>query len=128
MFKVGDRVWSYRYNKYMWVNEVTSSGCFLADDEKLLINYYHSNCEFHQTADDMFEELGFEKIKEDSRYIIYSLHCYEQGFITELRFDKDKNKYILTNFTNNNNMFAGTFTTDLHLAIHQKLIELGWIK
>jgi hypothetical protein len=128
MFKVGDRVWSYRYNKYMWVNEVTSSGCFLADDEKLLINYYHSNCEFHQTADDMFEELGYRTVSEDSSYIIYNYHNYEDGYITELRIDKEKNKYKLTNFTNNNQAFSAWGDKLLHLAIHQKMIELGWIE
>jgi len=127
-FKVGQRVWSFVHKKIMWVSEIRSTGCFLADNEKLLINYYHSNDEFHQTADDMFEELGYSTVSEDSSYIIYNYHNYEDEYITELRIDKEKNKYKLTNFTNNNQAFSAWGDKLLHLALHQKMIELGRIE
>lgn len=125
-FKVGQRVWSKDYKDFA---NVIDDSYDLSKRIRFDDGEQHSvfDIDLHQTADDMFDKLGYEKIKEDSRYTIYNLHCYEQGFITELRFDKDKNKYVLTNFTNNNNAFAGTFTTYLHLAIHQKLIEMGWL-
>ena len=114
MFKVGDRVWSYIYNKYMWVNEVTSSGCFLADDEKLLINYYHSNCEFHQTAQTMFEALGYDECEKTLNTLVYISNRFTITFDTinkEYWHDNDK-----------------SISVEEHLAIHQQMIELGYIE
>lgn len=119
MSKVGDRVWSFIHNSFMWVSQINGDyGCHLASDEKLLINYSHKYEEFHQTADDMFEELGYEKTSENLE-VGHAIYC--KG-IHALTFDNISFKEPFTY------IYHGQVTPQLHLAIHQKMIELGWLE
>lgn len=67
-------------------------------------------------ADEMFEELGYTKTEETpfDDWIIYS-----QGFLSaEVTFDTMfKNVYV-----------NSTINAKLHMAIGQKMKELGWLK
>ena len=116
-FKVGQRVWSFIHKKIMWVSDITSTGCFLADNEKLLINYYHSNDEFHKTADDMFGALGYE-LKETEHYYVYTFKNYTQW---KIFISKKECSYYVS-------LVATAIGISEHLAIHQKFIEMGKIK
>ena len=127
-FKVGDRVWVKEHKKYGVIESIgitTKNGCEIPY-YTLDSGFNYLDEDLNQTAQTMFEALGYEKKLEDSSYIIYNYHNYEDGYITELRIDKEKNKYKLTNFTNNNQAFSAWGDKLLHLAIHQKMIELGW--
>lgn len=114
MFKIGQRVWSFVHKKIMWVSEIRSTGCFLADNEKLLINYYHSNDEFHQTADDMFEVLGFSK-RELKDSVVFTFKKY-----SKLRI------YVSKEYQSFTVSLADTsISIDVLEAVKQKIIELG---
>jgi hypothetical protein len=135
-FKVGQRVWDTAKKEFVTfkkVSEEHSLSTVAVIERDDFLPHLSGLCHYplhllHQTADDMFEKVGYEKKLEDSSYIIYNYHNYEGGYITELRIDKEKNKYKLTNFTNNNQAFSAWGDKLLHLAIHQKMIELGYIE
>ncbi|MDY0389211.1 MAG: hypothetical protein RBT65_19245 [Methanolobus sp.] len=69
------------------------------------------------TADDMFEKLGF-KLKETEEYYIYTLKKYTQW---KIYISKKYGSYYVS-------LSDTSIAKSDHQAIHQKLIELGWIE
>jgi hypothetical protein len=81
----------------------------------------------HQTADDMFEELGFEKkiINGVTNYIKELIYV---GGQRKIAFYNNSKGYSTTiDRWGEANLSAVTSIPE-HQAIHQKLIELGWIE
>jgi hypothetical protein len=118
MFKVGDRVWNKKKKCLDRVQEVMYESYVLESD----IRFTVGEQDLHQTAQTMFEELGYDyenDIKneriiykwKDSLEIIFSLKEKE---VWLERIGDTSGEYILE--------------IKEHLAIHQKLIELGWIE
>jgi hypothetical protein len=64
-------------------------------------------------ADEMFKELGLKKYEEE-KYI-----HYKNETIT-INFFKDIPRYFISNYH--------SISLKLHLAIHEKMKELGWIE
>lgn len=69
------------------------------------------------TAQEMFEQLGFEKTSENENGILYSEIFTQVAF-----FKKDKKYGVYTR------MKEYKASVNLHNAIHQQLKELGWIE
>src|SRR6056297_1125273 len=131
MFKVGQRVW-FNYNKWFGkiqgkLPKIHGEQVYLVEFAETLKHQNISEQDLHQTADDMFEALGYEKKLEDSSYIIYESFSFEEGISTEVRIDKNNKRHKVSNYTRNNNIFSAYVVIEKHLAIHQKLIELGWL-
>lgn len=63
-------------------------------------------------ADELFDELGYEKIHDNKRRIVY-----KYGFIEKIEFDM-KNRYI--------NFNLGVVDIQVLKAINKKIEELGW--
>ena len=134
-YKVGDRVWWTTYKILCEVADIKYSENdtpfeWIIDTPGFKGNRFDlfRIKEITQTADSMFEELGYRLILEDSRYIILNYFNYDNFIITELRIDKEDKEYKLSNFTRNNQVFVARISLQLHQAIHQKLIELGWVE
>lgn len=87
-YKVGDRVWSCTQNRYMFVSQVENQGCFLADDEKLRVNYWHINNEISEIFDTMITKLGFG----DEGFLKNHFHN-DCGDIYHLYYGKKDTKY-----------------------------------
>ena len=107
MFKVGDRVWDKKKKCLDTVKQVMYESYVLESDIRYAIN----EKQLHQTAQTMFEELGFSKSPNSKELYIVVMDYVE--------FDLETKTY-LTSIEN--------ITPQLHQAIHQKLIELGWIE
>ena len=72
-------------------------------------------------ADKMFAELGYAR-DDDGRY-----PTYRNGSIT-LMFDVDDNIYTLCEYFSSQNRSASVATNvKLHLVIHEKMREIGWL-
>ena len=114
-FKVGQRVWVINEKRFDTIEEIMSRYQPYAVYESYVlksdIRYAIEEDNLHQTADDMFKELGFEKSPNSNELYIVVMDYVE--------FDLETKTY-LTSIEN--------ITPQLHLAIHQKLIELGWIE
>ena len=120
MFKVGDRVWLINDKSIAIIKMITkphSTQYYMKD-----MQGFWFEDEITQSAQTMFEELGYEKEEdlkneriiykwEDSLEIIFSLKEKE---VWLERIGDMSGEYILE--------------INEHLAIHQKLIELGWIE
>ena len=120
MFKVGDRVWLKEQKKVAEISLITkphSTQYYMKD-----MQGFWFEDEITQSADSMFEELGYEKEEDlkndriiyrwrDSLETIFSLKEKEMWLE---RIGDMSGEYILE--------------IKEHLAIHQKLIELGWIE
>ena len=77
-------------------------------------------------ADKMFEELGYEKIVEDSIYIQYEFEGFYMDnvpFLNEIKFDL-KGKTILKEYSNGDSQ---EITLQELQAINKKCEELGWL-
>lgn len=73
------------------------------------------------TAKEMFEELGFEFIKEnDGNIAYYKDLVFGYGYI---KFWLDKKEYMVEERGE-----CATMTAIIHKAIHKQLEELGWLK
>ena len=126
-FKVGQRVWSKEYKEFA---TVVDDSYFETCRIKFTDGEVHSifNIDLHQTADDMFEELGYE----DKSHTTKGWFLIEKDFgsyIEEIRIDLLTGDYKKSRiFSEDKMMWSGTFTKEEHLAIHQKLIELGRIE
>lgn len=72
-------------------------------------------------ADKMFKELGYEKSEtDDNNFIVYD---YRTGYMWfEIVFDKLNKEYYSQQYEDLPNI-----TPKEHLAIHEKMKELGWI-
>ena len=106
MFKVGDKVWNIKDKCIDTIKQVMYESYVLESD----IRFTVKEQDLHQTADAMFEALGYQiGIQENE-------NKYYNGNST-LTFS-DKHLWTNTNI----------ISIDLHLAIHQKMIELGLIE
>lgn len=114
-FKVGQRIWIKDMKEFGTIVEIKGDGYH--SDLESGIDFSHFD-NIHQTADDMFEELGFKKSVNDGIKLAYS-----NGLFAVVIDIKDKT-YTFSDRTNT----AFYLDLDLHLAIHQKLIELGYIE
>ena len=121
MFKVGKKVWIVWYKRYATIKKVLGCLFEIEEDDYFKEGKTFSLNELHQTADDMFEALGFEK-SEPLAHIIKYQHKND-GYIFNIYFNMSKQIY---SFEDNNKRIMGV-NGDEHLAIHQKLIELGWL-
>ena len=73
-------------------------------------------------ADKMFEELGYvESETSDKNDIVYEYRMRKAGL--EIVFDKFNKEYCSLQ-----NSRLVTITHEEHLAIHEKMKELGWIE
>jgi hypothetical protein len=125
MFKVGDRVWAAAFKETGEIKNIRNKLYFI-DFNKISGEFLES--ELHQTADDMFEALGFEKKLEDGSFIIFEYFNFENPFITELRIDKINKCHTLSYYTKNNKIFSGRIDVKLLQAIYQLYIEKGWLE
>lgn len=115
-FKVGQRVHNNVDNyfcKILDIKETTNRG-WVEKENGEPANVTLDN--LHETADDMFKELGFEKTSGGEKSTVYSHGIH--ALIFDDKFHFEKRGYI----------YHGSVTPQLHLAIHQKMIELGWIE
>ena len=115
-YKVGDRVWAkehYNIPKGFYIiRNFTNNGFFIENENGISGSVFILG--IHETADSMFEELGYEK-STNSAYAKYHKHNIKITFVNDV----------------NGKMVSGVpaiITPQLHRAIHQKLIELGWIE
>ena len=76
-----------------------------------------------KTADDRFKKLKWLKIENDN-FINYEKFYQETKCTVFILFDKDK-KQIEVSTTDEN--VIPVINTELHISIHLKMIELGWL-
>ena len=120
-YKVGDRVWWTTYKILCEVADIkySENGTpfeWIIDTPGFKGNRFDlfRIKEITQTADSMFEALGYEK-STNSAYAKYHKHNIKITFVNDV----------------NGKMVSGVpaiVTPQLHQAIHKKLIELGWIE
>ena len=120
MYKVGDRVWIKDMKEFGTIQEIKGDDCH--SDLKNGIDFSHFD-NIHQTADSMFEELGYEK-KSNVKGILLT---YRNNADIIIDFDLIEKSYAVYYYEGDNLIYT-EINTQLHLAIHQKLIELGWIE
>ena len=124
-FKVGQRIWIKDMKEFGTIVEIKGDGYH--SDLESGIDFSHFD-NIHQTAHDMFKELGYE----DKSYTTKGWFLIEKDFgsyIEEIRIDILTGDYKKSRiFPEDKMMWSGTLTKEEHLAIHQKLIELGWIE
>ena len=111
MFKVGQRVWVKSDKCFGVVKSIDVYGIYYnISFENSPLGKTTTINDLHETADDMFEKLGFEKSK-----------IYENLYV------KDNDEMV--EFYLEDKCYWNSFphiSPELHLAIHQKGIELGW--
>lgn len=69
-------------------------------------------------AEQMFKELGLKRIEEEYFEDLITYHTKQKELGRFVTFDTTF-RFVETN---------GTITPKLHLAIHEKMKELGWIE
>lgn len=123
-FKVGQRVWIKDMKEFGTIVEIKGDGYH--SDLEGGIDFSHFD-NIHQTADDMFKELGYHIIKNDKDYLTYkTIYNYSIQFY---KFNKEYFVGMYDDvFNQNTEGELCSITLDEHQAIHQKLIELGWIE
>ena len=84
-------------------------------------------------AKEMFEEVGFERTRNDKNYIIYSLKGYNDGFYYRILFDLIVKKIkvrryrgVIDRFFFKENIIGFDYK-DIP-AIYQQCKELGWLE
>ena len=117
-FKVGEKVWHKLYKKYMFITLNTRHGILRVKFKKEIdgIDEKVKDYELHQTAQSMFEDMLFDK-EETEHNIIYRDREY--------KIDIDFNGYYINTLKENTDIFI---SLELHQAIHQQLIEFGWLE
>lgn len=119
-FKVGQRVWAkehYNIPKgFYTIRNFTNNGFYIENENGIGGSVFVFG--IHQTADSMFEELGYEMFNKGAQ-LIFKNKQYQ------IVFDKVFEGYYIDRLVGNIETFINT---QLHLAVHQKLIELGWIE
>jgi len=118
-FKVGQRVHNNSEGYFCEIFSIRKEYCNVKNKEGNLVSVLLSD--LHQTAQSMFEALGYEKSKPLAHIIKYRYK--NDGYIFNIYFNMSKQIY---SFEDNNKRILGV-NLDVMLAIHQKLIELGWL-
>src|SRR6056297_1073852 len=96
MFKVGQRVWLIEDKKYAKITKVDDITFFdkVAYDIEIenddYTGYWRFGIALHETADDMFEKLGYEKnkssISEDTyRNGVVVIYFLDEGYIIRMK-------------------------------------------
>ena len=116
MFKVGQRVWVKSLKKFDVIKRVLGKRYELTDEALFVV----SEAELHETADDMFEKLGFEY--EDGDHAIYYSNI-EKALTIQLR--TYINEFVKYNSCDKKR--RGIDTDELQ-AIYQYYVELGKIE
>lgn len=125
-FKVGQRVWVIKAKKYATITDKYISykrQVYEIEDNENLLYKEH---EFHETADDMFRELGFELYyaKATDMYVYHKDDF--KIYIPRFMIDDYGYQKTCSNRITNQEWFCNISNAE-HLAIHQKMIELGWL-
>lgn len=125
MFKIGQRVWVITRDCFGVVDnlrKIDNEGSFhytiSFGDEK---GNVFQETDLHETADDMLTVLGYKKIQENDALMAYEHEKMNDSRLMSssiLHFYRPYNAYYS----------SSAITPQLHLAIHQKLIELGWVE
>ena len=76
-------------------------------------------------ADKMFEELGYKVVEENGTAMFYEKYWAATDCIEELTFCKDTKDIELRI---NKDTVGNVLDVKTHLAIHEKMKELGWLK
>ncbi len=131
MFKVGDRVWIKDMKEFGIIQEI--KGDDYHSDLESGIDFSHFD-NIHQTADDMFKELGY-KMFENDILIQYDkfIRIRSETNKVSIRFFKSSKRYILFGITYIDKKleadnYLHQITIKEHQAIHQKMIEMGYIE
>jgi len=125
MFKIGQRVWVIPRDCFGVVDnlrKIDNEGSFhyaisFGDGKS---NVFEET-DLHETADDMLTTLGYRKIQENDALMVYEHEKMNDSCLMSssiLHFYHQHNAYYS----------SSAITPQLHLAIHQKLIELGWVE
>jgi hypothetical protein len=133
MFKVGQRVWDIANKEFVIFKQVSkehSMDTLAVIQRQDELQHYPVRL-LHQTADDMFKELGYNP---------YTL-CLNDDLVGYQWHDKDFNDHTIRNIMFYKDKTWNIFQDNIckaivfdrptikeHLAIHQKMIELGWIE
>ena len=131
MFKVGQEVWIKDLKEYGTLVEI--------DIER---NEYHSKLNagidysrldnLHQTAHDMFVELGFALINQSIKGANYlqtndcEIYPYNKDDKIQIVFYKEVEGYVVRSPLSDINGDI-VIKLELHQAIHQMMNELGWL-
>jgi len=140
MFKVGDRVWVIDDKKYATITAIEKRNeyntfIYIDIDNDNYKGYWRFDCQLRQTAQTMFEALGYEYNGryDNDDYVTTVYSKVKDGLLYRIGFHEDSKKYSLSCSKDGDVIVTEFFdfeniTTQLHLAIHQQLIEKGWIK
>lgn len=123
-FKVGQRVHNNKEGYFCKVDNVGDDVMtWVTKDDG--VDAYVIVSHLHETADDMFARLGLEK-ENGTRYHSYQMNG-NNGY-TVVRFNLDTIDFLSIQkreLVRDGYEYANSIK--LHLAIHQKLVELGWL-
>ena len=118
MFKVGQRVWVKSDKCFGVVKSIDVYGIYYnVSFENSPLGKTTTINDLHETADDMFEKLGFEKERYNK---IYGLFRKGDAVVDFELKEKIYQTFVYDEET------VYDISPELHLAIHQKGIELGW--
>ena len=133
MFKVRDRVWFNHNKEFLKVVAISPiKGIVICQFDN---GQHHkiSIDDLHQTADDMFKELGFALMNQSIKGANYlqtndcEIYPYNKDDKIQIVFYKEVEGYVVTSPLSDINVDI-VIKLELHQAIHQKLIELGWVE
>ena len=124
MFKVGQRVHNNKAHYFCTISNMNNIVAWVTLDNILLTAV--AIADLHETADDMFEALGFEK-ENDTHYTFINNYGTEHDlYIIEEGYSYSRTEYNVC--LQMVEILPTQITPQFHLAIHQKLIELGLVK
>ena len=76
-------------------------------------------------ADKMFKELGYDKTQDNDRFIFYEKFWVGANCTETIAIDKEE-KVVEISYDKDN--IVASFDVEQHLAVHEKLTELGWLE
>jgi hypothetical protein len=132
MFKVGDRVHNNKEGYFCTILDIkeTTNWAWVEKDNYDLINVNVND--LHQTAQTMFEALGFALMNQSIKGANYlqikdcEIYPYNKDDKIQIVFYKEVEGYVVRSPLSDINGDI-VIKLELHLAIHQKMIELGWL-
>jgi hypothetical protein len=119
MFKVGQRVHNNKAHYFCTISNMNNIVAWVTLDNILLTAV--AIADLHETADDMLTTMGYRKIQENDALMVYEHEKMNDSYLMSssiLHFYHQHNAYYS----------SSAITPQLHLAIHQKLIELGRVE
>ena len=76
-------------------------------------------------ADKMFKELGYDKTQVNDKVTFYEKYWQPTQCTETIAFDMEE-KVVEISYDKDN--IVASFNVEQHLAIHEKVTELGWIE